>query len=77
MFNITLEHMNRIGLSMSLKCENMTKLNRLATYSKPNKTVHLDVSRMYLEYLFTSHMFPKFCKSKIGVHLLDNFSLLI
>ncbi len=44
MFNITLEHMNTIGLSMSLKCENMTKLHRLATYSKPNKiVVHLDV----------------------------------
>ncbi len=56
MFNITLEHMNRIGLSMSLKCENMTKLKKLATYSKPKKTVHLDVGRMYLEYLFPSHM---------------------
>ncbi len=43
MFNITLEHMNMTGLSTSFKCENMTKLNRLATYSKPNKIVHLDV----------------------------------
>ncbi len=42
MSNITLEHMNKIGLSMSLKCENMTKLNSLVTYSKPNKAVHLD-----------------------------------
>jgi hypothetical protein len=56
MFNITLEHTNRIGLSMNLKCENMTKLDGLATYSKPNKTIRLDASRMYLEYLFTSHM---------------------
>jgi hypothetical protein len=43
MFNIALEHMNMTGLTMSLKCENMIKLNRLATYSKPNKIVHLDV----------------------------------
>jgi hypothetical protein len=42
MFFITLEHTNRIGLSMNLKCENMTKLDVLATYSKPNQTIRLD-----------------------------------